>query len=77
MSRAKGIGQGRQEGELAQALATARISDPATLVGCGTLIRLGLAQPKDEQGLREAGCHQRGIVYIAMTRLMVRRLARA
>src|SRR5215204_2440128 len=56
-----GIGQGRQDGRLAEASATAGISGPPTPLGGGTLICLDLPQQEDEQRLREVVCNQRGV----------------
>src|SRR5215211_7846114 len=55
------IGQGRQDGRLAEASATASISGPPTPLGGGTLICLDWPQQEDEQRLREVVCNQRGV----------------
>src|SRR5215218_1338609 len=56
-----GISQGRQEGRLARALASPRISHLAAPLGSGALLCLDRPQPQDEQGLREVMCVQRSV----------------
>ena len=71
------IGLGRQDGRLAEASATAGISGPPTPLGGGTLIRLDWPQQKDELRDYEKLCAtSEAFVYAAMSRLMLRRLAR-
>ena len=73
-----GVGQGGQGGGLAEVDAAKGFSGSAAQVGCGAHLRLDLPQPEDGQGLRERLCATgEAFVYAAMTRLMVRRLARA
>ena len=73
-----GMGQGGQEGRLAKADAAARVRGFASQVGGGEDLLLAWPEQEDEQGLR-APVRERGsvFVYMAMIRLMVRRLARA
>ena len=72
-----GIGQGRQDSRLAEACATAGISGPPTPLGGGTLICLDWPQQKDELRDYEKLCAtSEALVYAAMSRLMLRRLAR-
>jgi hypothetical protein len=71
------IGQGRQDSRLAEASATAGISGPPTPLGGGTLICLDWPQQEDELRDYEKLCAtSEAFVYAAMSRLMLRRLAR-
>lgn len=73
----KGIGQGRKDSRLARATASAEISGPSTPLGGGTLICLDWPQQKDELRDYEKVCAtSEAFVYAAMSRLMLRRLAR-
>jgi transposase len=56
-----GVGQGRQKGRLAEAASAARVPSVTSSVGGGTLLGLGVPQPQDEQGLREALCERRSV----------------
>jgi hypothetical protein len=72
------VGQGRyEEGRLTEAIASARIPGAPPPLGGGTLFRLDLPQPKDELRDYERLCTTgEAFVYAAMSRLMVRPLAR-
>jgi transposase len=62
-----------------RASAVAGFHGPAEEVGGGEDVLVDRPEPPDEQeGLREADGHQRGVfVYVAMSRLMAKRLARS
>ena len=59
-----------------EALRTAEVRGSASAVGGGADLLLVGAEPKDEQGLRAAARELEAFVYVAMSRLMVRRLVR-
>jgi hypothetical protein len=72
-----GIGQGRQDSRWEEASATAGISGPPTPLGGGTLLCLDWPQQEDELRDYEKQCAtSEALVYAAMSRLMLRRLAR-
>jgi transposase len=56
-----GMGKGGAKDRVAEVGAAPRLRGPAASVGCGADVRLVVPQPQDEQGLREAVRHQRGI----------------
>src|SRR5215212_6913768 len=55
------MGKGGAKDRVAEVGAAPRLRGPAASVGCGADVRLVVPQPQDEQGLREAVRHQRGI----------------
>ena len=73
----RGMGQGGQEGELAEAHAAARVRGFASSMGGGA--DLFVVGPEQEDELRDyerLRASAEAFVYAAMIRLMVRRLAR-
>src|SRR5215207_2444772 len=54
------VARGR-EGRLGETVTTEGLCSAATSVGRGTLLCVDLAQPKDEQRLREAVCERRSV----------------
>jgi hypothetical protein len=73
----RGIGQGRQDSRLAEASATAGISGPSTPLGGGTLICLEICHNRRmSKGYEKLCATSEAFVYAAMSRLMLRRLAR-
>ena len=72
------MGQRGREDRLAEAHAAASLQSLAPQVGGRKDLRLDLPQPSDELRDYERLCVTgEAFVYVAMTRLMVRRLARA
>ena len=73
-----GMGQGGQEGRLEKAHATARIRAFSSQVGGGEDLLLALTEQEDEpmdyERLPETG---ETFIYVAMSRLMLRHLARS
>src|SRR5215212_10144356 len=55
------MGKGGAKDRVAEVGAAPRLRGPAASVGCGADVRLVEPQPQDEQGLRDAVCHQRGV----------------
>ena len=74
----QGVGQGGQKGGLAEAHATTRLQSIAEEVGRGAdLLLAGTKSPYEQRLRAAAGELSEAFIYAAMTRLMVRRLARA
>jgi hypothetical protein len=72
------VGQGGQEGRLAEAYAAARLSSVAEKVGGGAHLLVALSENRRMSKDYERLCATaETFIYVAMTRLMVRRLARA
>ena len=73
-----GVGQGGRKGGLAEVDAAKRLSSSSAQMGRGEDLLLALSEQEDEpmdyERLAESS---EAFVYAAMTRLMVRRLARA
>jgi hypothetical protein len=57
----QGVGQGGREGRLAEANASAGFRRLAAPVGRGEDVFLVGTEQEDEQGLRAATCHERGV----------------
>ena len=60
-----------------RSVAAARLPGATSSVGGRANVLLDRSQPTDEQGLREAPETSEAFIYVAMSRLMVRRLARS
>jgi putative transposase len=77
-SLGQGVGQGRRCARLAEAPATAGLPGAAASVGSGADVFMGIDQntrmSKDYERLPESG---EAFIYVAMSRLMTRRLARS
>jgi hypothetical protein len=74
----QGVGQGRHEGELGETLARARLSSVTEEVDSGADVFLDRSQQEDELRDYERMCATgESSVYAAMSRHMVRRLARS
>jgi hypothetical protein len=74
----RAVAKGGHRGRLGAAYATERLRSVASTLGGGTLLRLDLPQPEDMSKDYERLCVSgEAFVYAAMSRLMLRRLARA
>jgi transposase len=74
----RAVAKGGHRGRLGAAYATERLRSVASTLGGGTLLRLDLPQPEDMSKDYERLCASgEAFVYAAMSRLMLRRLARA
>jgi hypothetical protein len=74
----QGVGQRGREGGLAQARATAGFRRLATSVGRGEDVFVALSEQEDEpMDYERLAATSEAFIYVAMTRVMVRRLARA
>ena len=72
------VDQGRPGGGLAEAHAAPRLPGYTSPLGSGADVFMDRSEQEDEQGLREAVPQtSEAFIYVAMSRLMVRRLARS
>ena len=73
----RAVGQGSQEGRLAEAASAARIASVASWMGGGTLFLAWICHSRLMAKDYERLCaSEQALVYAAMSRLIVRRLAR-
>jgi hypothetical protein len=74
----QGVGKRGRVGGLAEARATARVRGAAEEVGGGAYDRLDRPEQEDElRDYERLGATSEAFIYVAMSRLMLRRLARS